>query len=318
MPQLSEIDTKKRVLSILFFFTAAVIIKAQPDGIFEMNRVMWGYSHIIFNDTNPQDANAAIFMWTDEIRKNVYLDFKKKIDLFPYIFYSTDEMVKSLNENKVDIVALSIVDYFTLKEKFSLVPSLAGVINTSPYTHYVLIVKKDSGINSLKDLRGKILSQPKNEFNPLINIWISSLLEKRFGMDRDAFFKQVKIEEKNPNAVYSVFFEKSDCAIVQQDLFSTLSILNPQVSGSIKILESSPGVITFLTAYKKKSESKVKDLLTWLANNVHKSHEGQNILKIFKVNRLAEITDKDLVSTKILIDEYKNGVSKREKMKRRK
>jgi ABC-type phosphate/phosphonate transport system substrate-binding protein len=305
-----------RKILIILFLVLSTFSLLYCQGAKETNDnkrpVFLGYSSIVFRDSKPQDANAAIIVWTEELRKNLYLDFKQPINLSPYIFYSLKEIENALDADKIDILALSTPEYFALKERYNLVPALVGLIDDSPYSQYVILVRKDSGFNEIGDLRKKILAQPKDMYHPLINYWISNLLEKKYKMERDLFFGQLKVEEKESNAVYSVFFKKTDCAIVQKNVFTTLCALNPQIANSIQILDSSPALISLLNVYTKKSENRVKNILHWLGNNIHKSAEGQNIVKLFKVQRLSEVTGKELESTKNLIDAYnknhlKNG-----------
>jgi ABC-type phosphate/phosphonate transport system substrate-binding protein len=133
---------------------------------------------------------------------------------------------------------------------------------------------------------------------------------------KETFFRNVKIEEKEPNAVYSVFFKKAECAIIQKNVFNTLCTLNPQFNSSLKIIATSPELLNIVTVYRKSSEKKVLDVLHSLGVNIQKTSEGQNIIKLFKIKRLVEITDKELTSTKKLIDEYNRYNKNRNKMKR--
>ncbi|MFA7227710.1 MAG: PhnD/SsuA/transferrin family substrate-binding protein [Melioribacteraceae bacterium] len=284
----------------------------QPAGNYDLP-VILGYSSIVFRDSKPQDANAAILVWTEELRRKLYLDFRQKIDLSPYIFYSFQEIKSALDEDKVDILALSTPEYFALKDRYNLLPAVAGIVDDAPYSQYVLLVRKASGFTNINDLYKKTLSQPSDMYHPLIKMWVGSILGKNFRANKDTFFEKINAEEKESNAVYSVFFNKTDCAIVQKDVFKTLCSLNPQISNSLKIIETSPELISLINVYRKKSESRVKEILSWLANNIHKSAEGQNIVKLFKVKRLVEITDKELVSTKKLIDEYNKNIYKSNK-----
>ena len=68
-------------------------------------------------------------------------------------------------------------------------------------------------------------------------------------------------------------------------------------------MATSPELLNIVTVYRKSSEKKVLDVLHSLGANIQKTHEGQNIIKLFKIKRLVEITDKDLTTTKKLIDE---------------
>ncbi len=269
-----------------------------------VTQVKLGYSDLAFQDTKPQDANAAIYVWAETLKKTLYADLNLKLDLTASIYYSLDELKAALNKNELDILVLTSQQYFDLKEKYNLIPSLAGIIDDSPFLEYVLLTRKDSNFNNISDLRGKTLAQPKEKFNPLIDIWLESLLKRKNGETKKTFFKTARIEEKEPNAVYSVFFKKADCAIIQKSVFNTLCTLNPQFNSSLKIIATSPELLNIVTVYRKSSEKKVLDILHSLGANIQKTPEGQNIIKLFKIKRLVEITDKDLTSTKKLIDEY--------------
>jgi hypothetical protein len=62
---------------------------------------------LVFHDTKPQDANAAIYVWAETLKKNLYIDLKLKLDLTASIYNSLDEFKAALNKNELDILVLS-------------------------------------------------------------------------------------------------------------------------------------------------------------------------------------------------------------------
>lgn len=293
----------QKIISILFVFVSVYsILSGQTDK--DPIKISIGYSSLVFHEIKPQDASAAIITWTDVLKKNLYMGKKERGEWVSFLFFSYEELESSLKRRDVDLVTVTSYDYFLLKEKFPLIPAIAGVINDNIFSNYILLTRNDSGINTLFDLEKKILIQPKDEFNPLLNIWLSTLLASRKLPVKELFFSKLKIEEKESNCIYSVFFKKTDCAIVQKSVFNTVSLLNPQILRSIKIIETSPNLVLSFTALRQDTEPNRIKLFFDVAKNIQSTTEGKNILNVFKIKRLVDISDTELLPTRQLIEEY--------------
>jgi ABC-type phosphate/phosphonate transport system substrate-binding protein len=274
-------------------------------------QIKMGYSSVMLQDTKPADAKAAIYVWVEVLKKNILVDFNQKSELVPYIYYSLKEMENALSKKEIDILGLNTMEYCALKDKYNLSPAIAGTIEESPFTRYILITRADSDIKNLADLNHKILAQPKDQFNPLIDVWLCTLLSKYKISGNNKFFSRIRIEDKESNAAYSVYFKKADCAVIQKNVFAAICMLNPQFEKSFRILETSPELILGLTAIRKDADPDVVEMFYKVSSNVHKTIEGQNIIKLFRSKKLVEVTDKDLLSTKRLIDSYNMIKNKR-------
>jgi ABC-type phosphate/phosphonate transport system substrate-binding protein len=263
-----------------------------------------GYSRMMMQDVSPTDAKAAIYVWVETLKKNILQKYNLESELFPYIYYSQTETENALNRKEVDFIGLSTLEYYYLKDKYDLVPAIAGIVDENIYSQYILITRFDSNINNISDLRGKIFAQAKDQFNPLINVWLYNLLKNQKITDKANYFSKIKFEEKEANAAYSVYFKKADCAIIQKMVYNTVCALNPQFNNSLRILETSPNLVLGLTALKKNTDREVVDLINKVVETIHLTTEGENIIKLFKAKKLVGITETDLVSTKKLIDSY--------------
>jgi ABC-type phosphate/phosphonate transport system substrate-binding protein len=267
-----------------------------------------GYSKLVFQDTNPRDANAAIFIWAETLKRNLYEQYHIRGELVPSIYNSTEELEAGLRRKEINILVITTPEYFVLKERYNLIPAIAGVLNESIYSQYVLLVRSDANIYNISDLKQKTIAQPKERSNPLVDIWLNNLLLKNKKPAKDIFFSNVKLDKKESNAVYSVFFKKADCTIVQRSTYNTLCTLNPQFKQSLKIIDASPDLVQHITVYRKDSDEEIIKLFLELAKTIHQTSEGQNIVRIFKSTKVIGITEKDLLSTKHLIDEYKKNI----------
>jgi len=211
----------------------------------------------------------------------------------------------------VDVLGLTAIEYFALKDKYNLLPGLTGLIDENIYSNYILVVRHDSGINNLQDLLQRDLILPPLGKNPFIEIWLTNLLASQKKTKKELFFKKIEVVEKESNALYSVFFNKSDCAISLKRTFDVVSSLNPQIKKSLKILAMSPDLVIGLAAFRRDTGSSRINAYLEVAKDAHTTPEGSNILKIFRSKKLVEITEKDLESTKQLIDSYNLIIKKK-------
>ncbi len=264
-------------------------------------KIIMGYSILVFLDTNPMDANAAIVIWADVLIKLFREKYNLDTELIATVFNTMEEMEEALAKKNVDMVVLTSSEYFLLKDQYKLEPALAGVIDENFYSQYIMLTHNDSKINSVTELSRKSLSQPKDKLNPLLLRWLNKLLADNNKPQREQFFSKISFEEKDANAVYSLFFKRTDCAIVQKNVFNTVCELNPQIGKALKIIASSPPIILSLATYRKDSDTTSVKLFYDVAKNINTIKEGTNILKLFKTKRLIEVTEKDLESTKKLL-----------------
>ncbi len=267
-------------------------------------QIRLGYSTIIFQDSKPEDANAAIVVWAKVLQKNLLLEYNKKTEFIPHLYTSIEAIQDALQKKEVDILGITFPDYYALKEKFHLVPAFAGLIDENIYSQYVLLTHNDSGLDNLANLSQKTLAQPIPKQNPFIDIWLSNLLSSQKKTTKELFFSKVSIEDREPNAIYSVFFKKSDCAIVLKKTFDVICMLNPQIKKSVKVIETSPNLVLSFAVYRQGTEPSRVKLFIDVAKGTHLTSDGNNILKVFRIKKLIEISEKDLESTKLAGDGF--------------
>lgn len=297
-----NLKSQKIILILFLSVSLHTILFGQADK--DPIEIRIGYSSLVFHEIKPQDASAAINTWTDVLEKNLYLKQKERAELVSFLYFSFEEMEASLKRKDIDMLTVTSYDYFLLGEKFPIVPAIAGVIDDNIYSNYILLTHNDSGINTLSDLAKKILTQPKDKLNPLLNIWLNTLLISRKQPVKEIFFSKLKIEEKESNCIYSVFFKKADCAIVQKSVYNTVCLLNPQIQKSLKIIETSPDLVLSFTAMRKDTEPDRIKLIFDVTKNIQATTEGKSILNVFKIKRLVDISERELLPTKQLIEEY--------------
>jgi ABC-type phosphate/phosphonate transport system substrate-binding protein len=272
-----------------------------------------GYSNLVFQDIDPKDGNAALLIYAQQLEKQLAKKKGIQISLKAKIYYSLNEIREDLYHRNVDLFSVPTDQYFELKHEFNLEPCLAVVSYDNIYTQYIIITSAKSGIKKVGDLKGKTFSIPTNYRDTFAEKWLTVLLYRNKLKDIGNCFGDVKYIKNESNAVYNIFFDKTDCAIVRKSVFNTLVELNPQLKKSIAEVESSPEFISNILAYLKDSPHSRLSLIIEEASELHLAKEGKSILEIFKSSRVGTITENDLQNTKLIVDEFNSIKNRRHK-----
>ena len=118
---------------------------AQGDG-----QIQVATSSSFFLGLDKKDVKVALDMWILEIGRQVQMVIRPVI-----IFDDLSEMVRSLNRQEVDYVAMPFVDYLKIKKSVNLEPVLSSTVNGRLGEEFALIVHMSSPGTDLKHLQGK-------------------------------------------------------------------------------------------------------------------------------------------------------------------
>jgi ABC-type phosphate/phosphonate transport system substrate-binding protein len=274
-------------------------------------RCVMGYSNLSFQDVNPVDATAAIAVYVENTRDMLQKKLNKDVDFSYKIFSSFEEMKKAIKENSVDLISLSTAEYYELKKDCKIYPYLTIKLTDDIYDQYCLIAHVNSEVKTIKDVLGKNLSIPVPKYHVLMEEWLNVALDNANLDEPKKTFKVIKTVNKESNAVYDVFFNHSDCAVVRKSVFNTICELNPQVKLMLKIIGSSKPIVLIISAANELSDQVL--LKVYLEQALMSSNTANlgNILKIFKTRSFAKLTEENMKSAKEIVDKYNYLVSRR-------
>jgi ABC-type phosphate/phosphonate transport system substrate-binding protein len=270
-----------------------------------------GYSNMVFQDIDPRDGNAALLAYAQQVEKRFFQKRGTKINLQTKIYSSLSDIKQALKLNEIDLLSVTTDQYFELLDEFELEPCLATVSYNNKFSQYILITSSKNDINNISDLKKKRIVLPKSSKGWLVEKWLNVKLARYKQSFMENFFSSVNYLDKETNAIYDIYFEKAECAVVRKSVFNILCELNPQLNKSIKILETSEPVISHMLAYRKGSDQYLIKSVVQESNELHLSKEGKLILEIFKSTMIEKITDIDLHSAKLITEEYNALIKKR-------
>ena len=176
-----------------------------------------GYIETAFYDLRLKDAQVALEMWGSSLinRKESPLS---KVDAL--IIPSFALLQNAVSKDELDVVILGSVDYLMLKDRNLIEPVMAPNSRNDCLQNYLILVRKDRGINELAQLKNSRLLLALGGEGELPRIWLDTLLLKEGLGKSPLFFKETKAVEKASQAVLPVFFGQADACLATARSFT--------------------------------------------------------------------------------------------------
>lgn len=265
-----------------------------------------GFSAQQFLDVNENDARAALKIWASAMGND------RGIPVHPFIaiFKSVEEIQDALLNNEVDCVGLTTVELWKVRQKVSVWPTVVfGHTDAGIDTEFVLLVHRDSPIQQLADLHGQSLLVHGNVHEEFALIWLETeLLEAKLGR-ASAFWGKVASVPKLSRTVLPVFFKQTDACLVTRESFRTMSELNPQVGRQLRIIATSPPVITVPFVFRSVSESPLREQLLAEVGSISETTMGRQTLALFHTNALIAHSIDELEPSFAILDRHQHLLS---------
>jgi ABC-type phosphate/phosphonate transport system substrate-binding protein len=239
-------------------------------------------SSVIEGDVNPDDAMAATKTWVSTIGKGTGL--WNNAD--GRVYKDAASIVAAISRGEADIAAMGTQEYLEVEASLQVVPTLTYIQGGRVETEYLLLVRNDSGIKTVADLRGKRVAVPKSGRNSLAPLWLDVLLyENKLGR-KESFFKEVKQVQKPSQAILPVFFNQIDAGIVIRSAFQTAAELNPQIGRQIRTLSTSPQLVMAVVCLRSDLSVGQRERFIREALKLHEKTAGLQTFNIYKLDRL--------------------------------
>lgn len=287
---------------VIFFCLCAVLASAQtpmaPGD--HSHEIKLGYLTSMLSDVDRKDAHVALKVWTENLSKDEGIHFQT----YSEIFDSLEDMEKALLEKKIDMVSFSALDYLRIRKKIPVEPEIASAWSDSPFAVEMLLVRADSGISSIEQLKGKSLIIEKLATGGLPQIWLDVQLMKRGFPLHQKFMDPVKYVDKANAAVTPVFFKQATACVVRETGFQTMVEMNPQIGKQLKVIDQSPPCLRAFACYRPGYNRDDRVTLNKSAVKLHKTEKGRQILTLFKTEKIIPYDPSFLHSTEALVAEY--------------
>ena len=285
--------------AVLLLFPSGCIAAERDDN--EPRIFRTGFMQRVFSNTDPRDAKAVLEVHSNEISRLLGLKFTAKVVMFA----DMDSMTDALRRGELDLAAIPSVDYLRIRNSVPLLPAFVGTGNYGPGVQYVMITRKDSGIRSFSDLKGRSVFLPSVDKYESSQIWLEILLMKEGKGWRDTFFSQVKEAAKISNAIMGVFFRQVDCAIVTRGTLDTSQQLNPQLGTQLNVLAESPNLSDSVVCLVPGTSDNFRNNIYKAMLTLNESKSGKQIYTIFQTNGITPFKPEYLEGLERLLREHK-------------
>lgn len=163
-----------------------------------------------------------------------------------------------------------------------------------------LIVRKDSGINSISDLKGKtvLFGGGRRAMQSYIS---ATWLLRQGGLKAGDYIEKFAINP--PNTIISTFFKRAD-ASGSGDVVLRLDNVQSRIDTSqLKFLAKTKPMVHLPWALKASLPEKTKNLISELLINLNKNTAGKSILKAANLDALVPAVDADFNEHRKIVTE---------------
>jgi ABC-type phosphate/phosphonate transport system substrate-binding protein len=191
-------------------------------------------------------------------------------------------LTQALKEGKVDLFHDSVVPTLVLSKRARSVPILRQWKYGEADYKGLIVVKKNSGINSLADLRGKVIAFEEPHSTSATVLPRMLLEEKKFKLMQIKTPGTVKsdaigyIYGSDGNSVNVLITGGADAGTTIHREFDRLK---PEIRDSLKVLDTTVTVPRNLVAVRRDLDPKLLKELKEVLLNMDKDPEGQGVLK---------------------------------------
>lgn len=259
----------------------------------------------VFLGVNENDARSAMSVWISTLAK----DLSIPVDSEPVMFEDIDAVARSSATDTIDAFALTTEEFSVLSGRIPF-DSLAATEQRSRVTEdYVLLVRQESAVFRLDELRGQRLVVLTTSRTSLAIIWLDTVLLQKGFPPAAEFFAPILSNSKPSRVVLPVFFKQADACLITRRSFEVMAEQNPQLGKQLRVLASSPGLIPLLFAFRADRRSAYRDKIVEGMKNLKASEAGRQILNFVQAGGVVELPASDLTETLDLIALHRSLLS---------
>jgi phosphonate transport system substrate-binding protein len=165
-----------------------------------------------------------------------------------------------------------------------------GLDGRSTY-HGLIFVRKDSGIKSIQDMKGKRFAFVDKAATAGYLLPLSYFHEH--GIDFKTYLRESYFTGTHDDAIYDVLNKKADIGAAKDTVYERLAAADSRIKKELIILERSPDVPENGFAVRRNLDNTLKRKLKEALVGMYQDPEGIAVLKDFGAQKFIETTDTD-------------------------
>ena len=164
-----------------------------------------------------------------------------------------------------------------------------------------LVASKDANIRSFSDLRGKRVSRLSKD--RLTEVFLETMCLKTAARGCREFLTLTE-EKRDIQSAYSVFFGKSDAALVTLATLRTAIELNPQVAVRLTVILEWKTHSTTYGMMTRSADPNLRNVIVKSAKDALSTPRGRQFLEMFKTDSIEAVDSNALKPYWALLQEY--------------
>lgn len=247
-------------------------------------------------EVNQADLKISLKLWTEELGK------AHKVELITNTYDDMRTMRQALERGEINFInapGMEIAESFTpddLREGYA-----RRIEGTDEGV--ALVVPRDAGILTFKDLRGKRLMRLEND--RLSEYFLEIQCQKAAAKPCRDFLTLIN-EKRDIQSVHGVFFGRADAALVNLSTLRTAGEMNPQVTQRLRTLLDWKSKGAFFGMMTRHSEPAYRQVILRSAQNAFKTPRGRQLLQLFRADFLEQVDASALNPYWVLLKEYRD------------
>jgi ABC-type phosphate/phosphonate transport system substrate-binding protein len=266
------------------------------------------FSSRVFPDVDHRDARIAMELWARELSRKAGIP-QAQVTLFT----SPGEIQGMVRRGDIHLVTLPPMDYLAWRHELTIAPAYVAANKSGRKMEYLLVVRRDSGLTTVRDLRGKTLAVPPAAKDQTSSLWLAVLLLREGVRIADGFFGKQAETAKPSQAILGVFFRQYHAAIVNRGSLETCTAVNPQLGKDLTVLAVSKSLIGEITCLPVTVGKRLREAMDTAALTLHETPVGRQMTTLFHIDRVVMFTPSYLAGLEDLLREKERLMSSRSK-----
>ena len=199
------------------------------------------------------------------------------------------EINELIRTGKVDLAFVCGGPYVDGRRAFGMELLAAPQAYGGQVYYSYIIVHKNSGLKTFRDLRGKkfAFTDPLSNSGRLVPTYMLA----RMGETPDSFFREYLYTKTHDNSIKAVAQGIVDGAAVDSLIWEYDNRTSPQFTSATTVIERSPPYGIPPVVVRKDLDPQLKDLLRQIFLNAHQDENGRAILKGMMIDKFLPIED---------------------------
>jgi ABC-type phosphate/phosphonate transport system substrate-binding protein len=260
--------------------------------------IRFGVHREEFRDVNDNDATVALSAYAKAVGDEYGV--RVRIVMLDGPHGARD----ALKHGDVDLIDLPASQLLDVDPEDVEGPLLVSSVDGGLTDRYVVLVRAESPIKTVGDLRGRSLVQSDDQRSAIATAWLTVLL-RQHGMGAPArALGRIDLARKPAQAVLPAFFGKYDACLVSRAAWELMGELNPQVRTQLRPVAESPPLVAGMAIFRKGIPAAMKQRVLEVLGPSQKSAAFQQVLMLFRIKTVTLQPASILDGTRELLTAY--------------